>query len=213
MLWGGDWQPINTIRLGTYHTIHEDNGKIPIKTMWYEPNFVKAKLLKIKKIKQYAKIYRVALEQLKKSNYCNEIEDALVRYVRAFDEKDLNLALVRLWSAFELLVAPGINNYDLITERCSFLFTENAYHKQILEHLREYRNSNIHACDGNENITTNCYQLQFYFKKLIFFHLNKGGDFLNIEEANNFLSLPKGVERLKKEKKLIEKAIKYRQGE
>ncbi len=133
----------------------------------------------------------------------------MIRYVHALDERDQNVALIRLWGAIEALTVPSEANYDLVTRRCSFLFPDHEYHKQVLEHLREYRNCSVHAGDQIGRAKTNCYQLQHYFNNLIIFHLNYAKDFSSLEEANNFLDLPSNKKTLQEKKLLIEKAIKF----
>jgi hypothetical protein len=211
-IWGKEWEPINKIRLGNIHTLHEDNGKILKNIVWYEPNFKKAQLYKPSNSKVCIKYCKQSLEQLNISQYNNKIKEALLRFVRALDERDPNVALIRLWSGIETLAAPHENNYDLVTRRCAFLFKEYDYHKQILEHLREYRNCNIHAGNEHTGAKSNCYQLQTYFRELVIFHLRHAGYFSSLEEANSFLDLPNDVNILEKKKKLLEKAIQFRTG-
>jgi hypothetical protein len=211
---GAKWSPINQIRLGGAHTIHTDNGKVTADTFFYEQTFIKAKLFTPAKPAIYTKNCNWSLKQLNMSKYGDKIKEALLLFVRALDEYDPNVALIRLWGAIESLANPNNANYDLVTRRCAFLFhnKEYDYHKQILEHLREYRNSNIHAGDENARVKTSCYQLQVYFKQLIFFHLQHVRYFDSLEQANNFLDLPKDISILENKKKLIEKAIQFRTG-
>ena len=109
----------------------------------------------------------------------------------------------------EALTIPSETNYDLVIRRASFLIRERDYHQQVLEHLRDCRNRNVHEGDQSEKAKSHCYQLQFYFYHLILFHLSSAGDFASIEVANNFLDLPLNIDTLKNKKRLIEKAIKF----
>lgn len=209
-LFGGhEWSPINKIRLGGAHTVHKESGKIASDMFWYEPNFVKAKPFAPKKPEILSKNTKWVIETINSLSYGDVIKSALLRYVRALDEKDQNVALVRLWGALEELTSPSEANYGLVTRRISFLFSERDYHEQVLEHLRDYRNRNVHAGDQNERAKTSCYQLQFYFYHLVLFHLNNSGEFASLEEANNFLDLPSSIESLENRKRLVEKAIKF----
>ncbi len=209
-LMSDEWQPINKIRLGGVHTIHKENGKVATNICWYEPNFEKVKPFSPRHQQAYSKSCKRIMEQLSLSPYSFILKDSLLRYVRALDEKDQNIALIRLWGAIESLAAPAEANYDKVTQRCSFLFKERDYHQQILEHLREYRNSSIHAGDQSGKAKTNCFQLQYYFYHLILFHLGNNELFKNLEEANNFLDLPSSKEILENRKRLIEKALDFR---
>ncbi|MBU2184665.1 MAG: hypothetical protein KKE08_16705, partial [Gammaproteobacteria bacterium] len=144
---GGQWKPINVVRLGSAHTVHKDTGEIASKDFWYEPNFSPAKVFKPNNLDVFTKNCKWAMEKLELIPYGSILKDSLLRYVRALDERDQNTAMIRLWGAIEGLVAPSENNYDLVTRRCAFLFDDYEYHKQILEHLREYRNANVHSGD------------------------------------------------------------------
>jgi len=206
---GDEWQPINKIRLGAAHTIHKEGGLVATEMFWYEPNFVKAKLFTHSNLGIFSKNSKWAIKQIDKLSYRNIVKDALLRYVRALDERDQNVALIKIWGALETLAAPSESNYDLVTRRASFFFSEKDYHKQVLEHLRDYRNRSVHAGDQSERAKSNCYQLQFYFYHLILFHLRSAGEFMSLEEANNYLDLPLNIDALKNKKRLIEKAIKF----
>lgn len=207
-LMGDSWKPINIVRLGEVHTIHSENGRDATETFWFEPNFSIAPLYQFTDKKTLTNI-RWILDKLTKSKFSNLLKEALLKYVRALDERDHNLALIRLWGALEsLTVFPG-ENYDLVIRRCAFLFLDRPYHEQVLEHLREYRNSNVHAGEDSINSKTYCYQLQYYFFNLIQFYLNNNQGFDSLEEVHQFLDFPTDKSILEKRKELIEKALKF----
>ena len=206
---GDPINPINNVRLGGAHTIHSKNGKAHEACCWFEPNFKKANTFKPNNINTFKSNTKWFLKQLNKSNYSNILKSSLLRFVRALDEKDKNIALLRLWGALEELACPDGANYDLVIRRVSFLFLERDYHKQVLEHLREYRNSNVHAGDESDKAKSHCFQLQFFYYELILFHIKNATYFTSLEEANNFLDLPSNIKALENKKKLIEKAIKF----
>lgn len=209
-LMGNQQEPINVIRTGSVHTIHLKSGKLVTDLYWHEPNFVLATPYTIRRnLPVYQKNFKWYLEQLHKSKYSDKLKGALLRYVRALDERDQDVALIRLWGAVESLTSPGEANYDLVTRRCAFLFAEHDYHKQILEHLREYRNQSVHAGEQMGKAKIHCYQLQFYFRQLILFHLRFAGKFDNLDQANEFLDLPFEKKSLEARKELIELAIKF----
>ncbi|WP_339860663.1 hypothetical protein [Paremcibacter congregatus] len=204
-----EWTPINSIRLGKIHTIHHENGTSADDDFWYEPNFVKKNLCNPKDVKIFRKNYKWALNKINKSPYGNVIKESLVRYVRALDERDPNVALIKLWGALEELASPGQANYDLITRRVSSLFVESGYHKQILEQLREYRNRNVHSGEETALAKLYCFQLQSYYSTLLFFHVRNAGEFIGLDEANSFLDLPRDKKALMRKVKLLEKAVKF----
>ena len=207
---GDEMKPINKVRLGEIHTLHYANGKAWDMGVWYEPNFVESILFFPSKKNIFIKNCSWAFEQLEECKYASKLKEALLRFVRALDEKDKNTAFIRLWGALESLTSPWQANYDLVTKRTSFIFKERAYHKQILEHLREYRNITIHSGEMKEKVKKNCFQLQFYFKQLLLFHLHHVDNFSSLDEINRYLDLPIEKKDLTKQKQLLEMAIQYR---
>lgn len=209
-------KPINKIRLGQFHTIHNEMGKnISPSRFWYEPNFLETIIYSLNDDKKitFEKNVAYIISQLQKCNYQDKIKKALLRYVRAFDENNYNTALIEVWGSLELLTASNESNKDSLSRRCSFLFAETDYHKQILEHIREYRNQNIHEGLKNDEVKHYCYQAQSYLMQLILFHLAEVDKFNTLDEANKFLDLSTDINELNKQKELIEKAINFRKGE
>lgn len=207
-------EPINRVRLGGVHTLHQYNGEIFESAIWYEPNFSLTKIFS--KDEEYRQNFinntEWAIEQLKKCKYSRKLENALLRYIRAFDEPDSNVALLYMWGALESITAYEENSKSNLPKRCSYLFKDYEYHRQVLEHLREYRNQSVHSGDTHNNAKIYCYQLQFYFRKIMFFHLHNIDDFDSLEKANSFLDLPTDVKNLQEKYTLLDKAIKFKDG-
>ncbi|WP_423749349.1 hypothetical protein [Pseudomonas sp. VD9] len=189
-LMGNNQAPINKVRLGQTHTLHYFSGKPAKSPVWYEPYFEVGKVYSPSKPEIFGNNVKWALSKLKECNYGRTIKDSLLRYVRALDEREHNSALIRLWGALECIASPSDSNKDGIPRRCAFLFEESEFHQQILEHLREHRNQSVHAGEESERAKTYCYQIQFYFRELILFHLRRSNDFQTLAEANQFLDLP-----------------------
>ncbi|MGB6329844.1 MAG: hypothetical protein WBF48_13040 [Halarcobacter sp.] len=202
---------INVVLLGGLHTIHYESGKLACKYYWHEIDYEVVKPFSVNesKKKNTIKSFKFLYTKLNESKFKNELIDGLLRYVRAFDEKDKNVTLIKGWNAIEGLVAKNKNNFELIPKRISFLFEEVEYNKQILEHLREYRNTSVHKGESITDVDIHCHKIQEYFKHLIIYYLNNT-HFSTIEEANNFLDLPVKEEELLKKRDLINKALKFR---
>lgn len=206
---GQAWDPINAIRLGSIHTVHNPDGLLASQEVWFEPNFTQARIFQHNRVDMLRKNSTYALGALAQCPYRGALTEALLRYVGALDERDQNTAFIRLWGAIEALTSPGFAIYDQVVRRCSFLFRDSQYHQQILEHLREYRNQSIHAGDQSDNAKTHCFQLQLYFYHLIWFHLRNVGFFTSLEETNAFLDLVPSKTTLLRRKQLIQKAIRF----
>jgi hypothetical protein len=211
-LMGNRHAPINKIRLGQAHTLHTSNGKPAKASVWFEPHFDEDKVYKPAKPEVFSYNVEWTMARLDECKYRKTIKDALLRYVRALDERDHNSALIRLWGALECLASPSDSNKDGITRRCAFLFEESDYHQQVLEHLREYRNQSVHAGEESDRSKTYCYQIQFYFRELVLFHLRRTSEFQCLAEANQFLDLPTKPSDLRKKIELYQKALKFQGG-
>jgi hypothetical protein len=202
-------EPINAIRLGSRHTLHLPNGESAYNGIWFEPNFREARIYKFKKPEIVVSNSRRALQQLNRCAYSETLTKSLLRFVRALDDADPNTAFLRLWGAVEALTTPNRADYDLLVTRCAFLFRENKYHQQILEHLREYRNTTVHAGEESDRARTHCYQLQLYFVNLFWFHLRNSSFFSSLDEANRFLDLSPEQSELLRQGQLIKRAVKF----
>ena len=209
---GNQWNPINKVRLGEFHTIHNDAGEAHVDMFWFDPSYSPATPYISNDIMIIIKNVRFIISNLPKlgRKYESILTDGLLRYVRSFDEQNQNVAVMRVWGALETIAAPNESNCDSVTRRCSFLYKEHEYHKQILEHLREYRNRNVHAGEESKKAKNHGFQIQRYFKELLLFHICNAENFSNIEEANRFLDLPANKSSLLRNKKLIKKALSFR---
>jgi hypothetical protein len=208
-------KPINRVILGPAHTLHLESGKIATESFWYEPNFVnidpcKLNLKDVPIIKANFDWIFKKLDKIDSKGFKKEICNAVIRFVSAFDHTDYQSSVIMGWGSLESLASNEKDaNNDIIPRRCSFLFPDSQYHKQIIEHIREYRNNNVHYGEVADETDLICYQLQRYFKRLVFFYIGNANNYANKEEANSFLDLPSTIDALKKKSTLIKRAIKY----
>jgi hypothetical protein len=202
-------RPINVIRLGSIHTLHIENGEPAKNGLWYEPNYLEAENYCFKDPKKIKSINRLFRLRLLNCSYADTITSALLKFVRALDGTDANTVYLGLWVALEILVIPEKAKYDRLISRCAYLFQDAEYHHQMLEHLREYRNTSVHTGEDTELARENCLQLQYYFVQLILFHINHAKDFTSLEEANNFLDLPSSKVDLKRRLLITKKALRF----
>ena len=206
---GPSLKPINAIRLGGHHTLHREDGSEANDGIWFEPGYAEASPFSFSKPAVARKTSRWALRRLALSPYQDQISSALVRYVRALDEADANTAFLRLWSAIESLTTPEVADYDKLVRRCAFLFQESLFHRQMLEHLREYRNGSVHSGEYSDHARTLCFQLQLYFNTLIWFHIRNANFFTSLNEANQFLDTPADKTAINRQLGLARKALKF----
>ena len=215
-LGGGISKPVNKILLGGIHTMHRDTGEIADDNLtWFNNDFVRVNQYKIADKEQkdiFIGNVKWVIDTLDDCQYAEKLRDAIVMYVRALDAKDFATGFLKLWTTLETLLIENEKS-DNIIKRCSFLFEDYEYHQQILEQLRESRNKNIHDGYSIEKAEHRCYQLQIYFRKIVFFYLHNSNKYETLSDANKFLDLTPNIEELKKHKALIEKAIKFRGGD
>lgn len=206
---GPSLNPINVVRLGSQHTLHLPDGIPATEAIWFDPGFLETSVYRISKPALMRKYCVWAMQRIRSSSYQGQLVSALVRFVRALDEQDATTSFLRLWSALESLTTPGIADYERLVRRCVFLFKDASYHRQILEHLREYRNETVHAGEYSDHARTLCYQTSLYFVSLIRFHIRNASFFTSLDEANAFLDSPADKDKLIRQMKLGRKALKF----
>jgi hypothetical protein len=209
---GDQLQPLNKVRLGKFHTLHEKTGADHEGQFWFEPNFVLAYSYISGNHEAFKRNFRWYMDRLEGCNYSSDLKYALLQYVRALDERDHNTAFIRLWGALEQITTlPNERSkHESVVNHSAFIFKEFEYHKQVLEHLREARNQSIHSGEQSDKAKTHCYQLQFYFRELISFYLRGGNEFSNLSEAFQFLDLSPVPDELLKTRKLVNQALRFR---
>ena len=204
--------PINKLTLGGMHSLHQKSGKLQDKNIfWYDPNYSERKSLELtgEKNAQAVRFFEFVIGALSRHKDAHIIKDAIVRYVRAFDEVDKNSTVQRAWAALESMMAPGENNTDLIVGRCSFLYAEREYYRQVLEHVKEYRNRNVHLGHAIEDPSPHCYQIQKFFRQALIFHLREVDNFKGLQESNKFLDSSDSIVELGRQRDLIDKVISF----
>jgi hypothetical protein len=208
---GQEWKPINRVRLGPIHTVHKGDTGAASEEVWFEPSFSSAPIFSPSDPRVFQRNVNHVLKRLKRSPYEDVLRDGLLRYVQALDEPNQSNALVKLWSALEILTLGRTSSadYSLMVRRASSVFVpeDREYNEQILEHLRETRNDFVHA-GTSEDAKTSCYQLQYYFFNLMLFLLN--GKFQNLGEAHLSLDLPNDLSILQRRAQLLRAAMKFR---
>jgi hypothetical protein len=203
------FEPINRVRCGSRHTIHTPNGKVATESIWFEPNFRPAKIYELKDVVKLFKWIKCDLREVARSPYQKELTNALIKYARAFDEPDPNNAFVKLWSALESLTTPGVADYDKLVKRCCFLYADSEYHRQVLEHLREYRNRSVHSGIEGVDARANCFLLQEYFRSAVHFYKGNRTAFSSLTDANEFLDFPPDRSILTARLRALRKAIRF----
>jgi len=210
----GSREPVNKIVLGPLHTLHFPTAKLATESWWYEPDYTGPlkTLDPSKEIESFYGFQKRVRESLCKSPFRPFLESAIIRYTRALDLRDWNNAFLNLWTLLETLTNTGENDTHKVTvRRTSFMYQDREYVRQILTHLRDYRNRAVHTGTGNEDIETLMFQLKnFVETALEFLVANKFG-LKNLGEVAQFLDLPDEKTVLTDRSRLIKSALKFTQ--
>jgi hypothetical protein len=209
----GSRLPINSVMLGGMHTLHMPTGAGAVgDTYWYESDYTEIKSANPTDEKKAH--VRNFFDQMHEGILAHKdgyvLRDAVIRYARAFDGSDKNYVLQKTWAALESILAANENNTDLVVRRCSFLYLDRDYHRQVLEHIKSYRNRSVHTGRVFDNPNDQCYQVQHYFRQALIFHVSNAKVFRDLKEANEFLDLPDLIPDLERKIFLLNKAVNFR---
>lgn len=205
---------INRFRLGPYRTVHNPDGTSAGETFWYEPRWEHKH--KSAKFAEDAKAVRQNIlhwRRLATRNPLSEfIGDGLLRYCRALDQHDTDAVLVGLWGTIEYLTATQTEKYDVTVSRVSKLFKDTPETRQIAQHIRLRRNSTIHAGKSPDNDEADAVLLHAdaLAAQLLFFYITNRPGFKDRDELIRFLDLNLNEKTLIRDRKLIDRFIRYR---
>lgn len=201
-------KPINRILLGKYHTVHTTDGEVQEDNFWHQPYFYEPTTLYKLKNKGRLDSVRKLIGKISRSKLQGTLRKSLLRYVEALDEVDPNNAIIKLWNAAELMVAPNENNFEVVSRRVSNAFADNKMVFNELEVIRCFRNSCVHEGGESQVAETYCYQLQFFLSRLLLFIAHNDDIFGSTDDLKYFLNLTHDKASLVRKKKLIARAIK-----
>jgi len=188
----GNRQPVNKFILGPIHTLHFPDGSLATDGWWYEPHYQGGiKLYRDSgQISEMYKYTQNARRSITSSNYCKELVNAVLRYVRALDLRNWEDSFLLLWGVLELLTGTLSDSYKTTIRRAASMFTDHEYAQQVLTHLKEGRNRYVHAAVAPDEIETVMYQLKWYVEVLLDFHIRSSYKFKSIPDAAEFMDYP-----------------------
>jgi hypothetical protein len=208
----GRREPVNEIGLGPIHTIHRPSGVVDGNLWWYSPDY--AAPLKVKRLGDKAdRVSSFAAEarrRMARVAYRDVLEDWVRTYDGALDERDFTKSFILLWRALEESTHTGVAPYTVTVNRASSLYSDREYHKDVLEHLRLFRNRLVHSGGESESLESNLYRLKGYVEQMLLFHIFQGNGFASLDEATDFLDLPASDAELSQRLALLQKAVRMR---
>lgn len=208
----GKRKPVNKFILGPLHTLHETDGKLATQTWWYDPEYV-YQIDPFNPSKDLEKIYKfekTVRKLLNRNKYSKDIVSSILRYTRALDLANWEDAFLRLWSVLEHLTATGPNDsYSITIKRAAFIYGGDEYARQVLTHLKDYRNRAVHVGSENHEIQAYMYQLKGFVESLLEFHLGNTFGFNSLKEVSTILGLPCSRDELCKKRETLMYAEKF----
>jgi hypothetical protein len=211
--YSGSRKPVNMIRPGPVHSLHRPTGECFSDLYWYEPLLApESKAEKLDTWEQIEEKQHVMASALIGHSYQLFMKDLFIRYARALDSCDYQVAFLKLWSLLEhcTRIKLNENNGDVIN-RTLFLFEDHEYHRQVLEHLRERRNASVHHGESSSEDETHIYQLKKYVEWTISFHLHSGEMFNSADEAGELLKCARSPHELNKQIEDLKFRIRLRE--
>ncbi len=213
MTLGGPRKALNAIFLGPIHTFHKPSGEVEGGQFWYEPGLQRDTTLlqldaeEAETLKTAAKIRAM----LRRHAYREAMENAFVRYARAMDSIDHDMTIQKLWSLLEFLTDTGLASYDTTVRRVRFLYKDDRFTGQVLEHLRRYRNRSVHGGHSGGDVESEVYQVKRYVEAMLEYHLSNHYKFCSVAQACEMLDLPTDASQLKHRLGLALNGMQFRQ--
>ncbi len=184
--------PFNKILLGPIHTLHHSNGRPADDLIWWEPDYVQPlspfdvdqHLVSLKRFE--AQVRR----GLKNSPHGGVLRDAILRYVRALDERDHSTSFLRLWSLLEDLTATSNADHSTTVRRATFLSPDPEFHRLAFDQLRRWRNRIVHEGESAQEAERMINEVKSYAEALFLLLLRHGARFKDLSEFGKFLDSP-----------------------
>ncbi len=212
-LFTGRPRPVNRVLLGPVHTLHHPDGKIATQTYWFDPFYRPVEAAHLhdpewSRVEADAKAIRTRLARVP---YAADLRDIIIRYTRTLDSADFERAFLKLWTLLEALTdATASKGYDTTIKRALFIWKDSELTRPVLEHLRTYRNANVHSGYYSHQVESFTLQLKRYVEELLLFHLFARPAFASLHAAGEYFELPRDPDLLRNRIDLLERALRFR---
>jgi len=212
----GSRPAINMLLSGPVYTLHRSDGSVIPNIHWAELNYAprppKSYSSHWEYLEQVRKRGQKKLRELRPM-YRGVIEHALRSYVLALDEPDYHTGFLKLWSVLEILTdtaKPRMDHAATVRRGTSLFDAGYADAFDTLDLLRERRNTQVHQSRTIDGERFRVLSLKQFVELLLRFHLNAAFSFRSMEEAGNFLDLPRGASALRRRREVLKAAIAMR---
>lgn len=187
LIFGDEWQPINKVTYGKIHTLHDKAGVALFNPVYFEPNFVSRVPINDSKDELLKKNILHRLKRMEQIKFGQQILRAIVRFTRALDEPDKDVAIIKLWATFETLLLDSVEDRSKISKMLSALHSNSELELLFLENIRLYRNNHVHSGLQDDSPIKYSFRLQNNFINLLNYYLQI--NHASLEEANQDLLL------------------------
>jgi hypothetical protein len=209
----GKRRPVNVVLPGPLYTVHKLDGSLVKERFWFEPlkiedDWVASLERNWKGLQKWQKQIQNRLKRIK---YARSLQDLFVRYTRALDLIDYDVAFNKLWAVLEYLT-NSVGDYNKLIKRVLFLYPaqDHKFHSLILEHLRDVRNGIVHYDSSRISMETYLFQLKSFVEVVVLFHLRNGSRFSSLVTATDFLDHPNDPKCLQKRLLALRNALRLR---
>lgn len=195
-------ETVGVIHTAPIHTLHDPDGTLVADVYWYQPNYLGDRKC-FKPTNGWSNIEkhrRWATRKLRTLPYGRDIEQLIVRYVKALDHVDGDLALLELWSLLEKITDTIGANYDETIERVSWVFKDRKAARQEMNSLRLRRNMYVHSARSGNDSDQATYLIKSFVEPHLIRLIRNDFDVVSLEDYGKYLALPTDVEELKRQK-------------
>lgn len=213
-LWGtGSSQPISTVLLAPYMTVHESSGAMSVDMFWYNqwPSGLREKhKTRENSVKLQARV-EMFRKRIRKVPWRDMAEMALARHYAAFSQKDLEASFLDGWRLLESIGGRPREKGEILVKRAAWFFEDRQEMYQIGLHLMHRRNLISHGrpvrADDNERLA---FQMKEFLTPIFRAVLTNPFSFKDIDEFWKFCDLP--TDRASRERQiyLLESGATFR---
>jgi hypothetical protein len=201
---------LNKIVAAPTHTLHGANGELLTETFNYDTSYVRP-VRSHNWSREYAhieKFFDKVQRKLSIHPMRTLIEDSLVDYVLALDSSEHDVCFLRLWKTLEMLVGSidPVESKKQTIKRASSMFADHEYAESVLSRLLERRNELVHGRKEFAEMERSMHYVRQFVEQSIGFFLDNKFSLRRHEDFLDFLSLPRDVDWLKRQTRLLLKA-------
>lgn len=205
---GGDkYFTDSMVGVGKIHTLHKPNGKEATNIAWIEDNFFEKKPAKFKNHLKFQEQCKYVNKLIAKSRFKDHIQQVLINYIQSLDQNELEFRFLKLWTVVEILLCT--DKTTELSKRISFLFNERDEVMQVINSLRDARNTNTHKGKPIINAEMKNFLLVSYFESVIWYFIKNPFGFNKIKDFIEFLSISTDLEEVERKIKHYTKVRKF----